>query len=131
MLVAAAASTLVAAACCSTLTFGAPQELDVSRNRLNSLPAVLGALDKLKVIQADSNSISSIPQELLQGCSMLHTLSLHSNPITPAELESTPGYEQYDVRRRAKYDKVIAGGALIGNSGLDEGIDRLLKPSTP
>jgi hypothetical protein len=76
------------------------QELDVSSNRLSSLPASLGSLSKLKVLQADANSIAAVPGELLQGCSALHTLSLHSNPITPAQLESTPGYQEYDARRR-------------------------------
>jgi hypothetical protein len=77
------------------------QELDVSSNRLSSLPASLGSLSKLKVLQADANSIATVPGELLQGCSALHTLSLHSNPITPAELEGTPGYQEYDARRRS------------------------------
>jgi hypothetical protein len=77
------------------------QELDVSSNRLSSLPASLGSLSKLKVLQADANSIAAVPGELLQGCSALHTLSLHSNPITPAQLESTPGYQEYDARRRS------------------------------
>jgi Leucine-rich repeat (LRR) protein len=72
----------------------------VSSNQLSSLPAALGSLSKLKVLQADSNSIAAVPGQLLQGCSTLHTLSLHSNPITPAELEGTPGYKEYDARRR-------------------------------
>jgi hypothetical protein len=76
------------------------QELDVSSNQLSSLPPTLGSLSKLKVLQADSNNIAAVPGQLLQGCSALHTLSLHSNPITPAELEGTPGYQEYDARRR-------------------------------
>lgn len=111
---------------CSSL-----QELDVSNNQLSSLPAALGSLSKLKVLQADTNSIAAVPGQLLQGCSALHTLSLHSNPITPAELESTPGYTEYDARRRGKYDKVLAGGALLGSAGLDDGLDRLLKAPSP
>jgi hypothetical protein len=30
----------------------------------------------------------------------------------------------FEERRRQKYDKVIAGGALLGSKGLDEGVDR-------
>ncbi|WIA09712.1 hypothetical protein OEZ85_009096 [Tetradesmus obliquus] len=110
---------------------GSLQELDVSNNQLSSLPAALGSLSKLKVLQADTNSIAAVPGQLLQGCSALHTLSLHSNPITPAELEGTPGYTEYDARRRGKYDKVLAGGALLGSAGLDDGLDRLLKAPSP
>eukprot|EP00882_Tetradesmus_deserticola_P019457 GHRQ01020944.1.p1 GENE.GHRQ01020944.1~~GHRQ01020944.1.p1 ORF type:complete len:269 (+),score=118.93 GHRQ01020944.1:830-1636(+) len=111
---------------CSSL-----QELDVSSNHLSSLPVSLGSLSKLKVLQADANSIAAVPGELLQGCGELHTLSLHSNPITPAELEGTAGYREYDARRRGKYDKVLAGGALLGSAGLDDGLDRLLKAPSP
>lgn len=107
---------------CSSL-----QELDASSNNVTNIPAALGALGKLKVLQLDNNNITFVPAEILQGCSELHTLSLHNNPITPAVLEATEGFSGFDARRRAKYDRAIGGGALLNSSGLDEGVDRLLK----
>lgn len=107
---------------CSSL-----QEIDASQNKLLRLPASLAALKKLKVLQLDKNQIPELPEQLLSGCSSLHTLSLHDNPITPQQLESTPGFEAFNARRRGKYDKGIAGGALLNSNGLDEGVDRLLK----
>lgn len=87
----------------------------------------LAQLTKLKVLQLDGNRIEALPPGLLGGCVSLHTLSLHDNPITPAQLEASPGFEGYSSRRRGKYDKGIAGGALLSSNGLDEGVDRLLK----
>lgn len=103
------------------------QELDASSNKLLGLPGGLANLKKLKVLQLDNNQIAALPDNLLSGCVSLHTLSLHDNPITPQRLESTPGFESYNARRRGKYDKGIAGGALLNSNGLDEGVDRLLK----
>lgn len=68
--------------------------------------------------------VPSVPSEVLQGCVMLQTLSLHSNPITPEVLQETEGYEAYEARRRSKLDKAITGGVLLNSSGLDEGVDR-------
>eukprot|EP00878_Enallax_costatus_P009051 GHUV01009463.1.p3 GENE.GHUV01009463.1~~GHUV01009463.1.p3 ORF type:complete len:152 (+),score=36.27 GHUV01009463.1:1768-2223(+) len=107
---------------CSSL-----QELDASSNQLSSIPAGFGTLQKLKVLQLDNNNITAVPASVLQDCSELHTLSLHDNPITPAELEATDGYSGFDARRRAKYDRAIGGGALLNSSGMDDGVDRLLK----
>eukprot|EP00775_Hariotina_reticulata_P003118 gene3118-3396_t len=103
------------------------QELDASCNRLSSLPSSLGALVKLKVLQLDNNNISCVPGDVLLGCSSLHTLSLHGNPATAEALQETPGWSQYEARRRSKFDRIIAGNALLSSNGMDEGVDRLLK----
>lgn len=102
------------------------QEIDASQNNLLALPASLAQLKKLKVLQLDKNNIQELPAELLGGCESLHTLSLHGNPITPQQLEASPGFESYNSRRKGKYDKNIAGGALLNSNGLDEGVDRQL-----
>jgi len=82
---------------------------------------------KLKVLQLDNNNISWVPGELLLGCSSLHTLSLHGNPATAEGLQETPGWPESEARRRSKFDRIIAGNALLSSNGMDEGIDRLLK----
>ena len=60
---------------------------------------------------------------LLQ-CAALHTLSLHNNPITPDVLQDNSAFDAFEQRRRQKYDKIIGGGCMLGNNGLDEGVDR-------
>ncbi len=83
-------------------------------------------LTKLKILNLDGNQVAGVPPEVLTDCVALHTLSLHNNPITPDALQSNPAFEAFEQRRRSKYDKVIQGGVLIGNKGLDEGVDRKL-----
>ena len=46
-----------------------------------------------------------MPAALLTGCSALATLSLHGNSLTVEQLRDTPGWAEFDARRRAKYDK--------------------------
>ena len=41
--------------------------------------------------------------------------------------EATAGYQEFEQRRRTKFNKNIATGVSMGN-GLQEGVDRQLKP---
>lgn len=94
------------------------------------LPASLGKLGRLRTIMADACAIVAVPAEVLQGCGALQTLSLHGNPITFADVAATPGYQQFEQRRAAKFTKAIMGGVLLGSAGLDEGVDRpLMNPA--
>ena len=49
---------------------------------LQAIPACLGQLQKVKSLNFDANRITSVPPEVLMGCQALHTLLLHSNPIS-------------------------------------------------
>lgn len=49
---------------------------------LQAIPVDLSRLKRLKLLQLDKNRITSIPEEVLQNCESLQTLSLHGNPIT-------------------------------------------------
>ena len=42
----------------------------------------------------------------------------------PQELQATDGWGDLEARRRAKFSKSIAGGALMSLKGMDEGADR-------
>lgn len=101
-------------------------ELDACNNALAVLPGGLGRCAKLRVLQLDGNRLSGLPPGLLEGCRELHTLSLHGNPVTAEALAATPGWPELEARRRGKYDRLIAGGAMMGRAGLDEGVDRPL-----
>lgn len=46
------------------------------------IPSTIGQLKLLKSLNLDKNQIRRIPGDVLQGCDLLQTLSLHSNPIT-------------------------------------------------
>ena len=100
------------------------QELDVSHNALSVLPTELAALQKLRVLRADANGIAAagVPSEMLAQCALLHTLSLHDNPVRRDELEEVDGWAAMEKRRRARVQKQIDGGVLL--DGVDDGVDR-------
>lgn len=104
------------------------EELNAQSNELAAVPAELGQLKKLKTLQLDNNQIVGVPSEVLFGCASLQTLSLHGCPIRPDDLHETPGFKEFEERRKQKYDKVLAGGALLGTRGLDEGVTRETAP---
>ncbi len=47
------------------------------------IPKTLRQLTVMKSLNLDKNQIRSVPPEILQGCSLLQALNLHSNPISP------------------------------------------------
>ena len=49
---------------------------------MQDLPESLGSLKRLKVLALDQNRIAAVPSAVFTGCSSLHTLTLHENPIT-------------------------------------------------
>ena len=57
----------------------------------------------------------------------LQTLSLHGNPVNPDQIQATDGFALFEERRQKKYSKGIAGGVMMGQRGMDEGIDRKTK----
>ncbi|KAL4424792.1 hypothetical protein ABPG77_000832 [Micractinium sp. CCAP 211/92] len=96
-------------------------ELDARDNQLAELPAQLGQLTSLRLLLLDNNRLKAVPPAILTGCSSLATLSLHGNPLTIEQLRETPGFAEFDERRRAKYDKQVDMRVL--NTGFDEGAD--------
>lgn len=90
------------------------------------LPASLGNLHRLKLLQLDSNQIRTLPLAILLNCTSLTTISLHDNPITPASLHAIEGFAEFEARRQSKYTKTLATGVLLGTHGMDEGLDRPL-----
>lgn len=49
---------------------------------MQELPESLGSLKRLKVLALDQNRIAAVPPAIFKGCTSLHTLTLHENPIT-------------------------------------------------
>lgn len=100
------------------------EELQAQENRIEVIPASLASLPKLRRVNLDGNRVAELPSNLLSQCVSLQVLALHRNPITPQVLAATPGYEEFEQRRKAKFDKVVDSGVLLGAGGLDEGVDR-------
>lgn len=79
-----------------------------------AIPPQLGALTSLRTMLLDNNRLAAVPPALLTGCTALATLGLHGNRLTAEQLRETPGWAEFDARRRAKYDKQVGRGALGG-----------------
>ncbi|KAG7672500.1 putative Plant intracellular Ras-group-related LRR protein 7 [Nannochloris sp. 'desiccata'] len=105
------------------------EELHASSNALARLPVDLAKLERLRLIIAESNTIDSVPSEVLLYCENLQTIALHGNPITLEKLQETKGYSEFEARRKAKWDKSLAAGVLLGASRFDEGFDRAIVSS--
>mmetsp|Transcript_5339 Transcript_5339/g.11678 ORF Transcript_5339/g.11678 Transcript_5339/m.11678 type:complete len:290 (-) Transcript_5339:889-1758(-) len=105
------------------------EELDASGNAITDIPAALGQLQKLKTLNMDNNKITKVPPAVFLNCMSLQTLALHGNPVNPEAVQETEGFQAFETRRQQKYNKVIAGGVLLGSRGMDEGMDRKLKNS--
>lgn len=67
------------------------------------------AREQQQVVLAE-RAQQSVPRRRLP----LHTRS----PPAPAR------FAEYEARRQGKYTKTLAGGALLGSNGMDEGLDR-------
>ena len=102
------------------------EEIDASRNALACLPVSLGRLARLRSLLLDGNRIATLPGEVLQGCTSLATLSLHDNPIDIVAMEQVPGWLDMQSRIQGKNAKRVAGGVLLGDKGLDDGLDHSL-----
>ena len=102
------------------------EELYLAHNWIEEIPAEVGALKALVCLFLDRNRIASVPPALFLGCTSLHTLSMHGNPLKLEQLRTVDGYAQYDARRRAKHDKQVDMRVFRGPGGFDEGADSTL-----
>jgi Leucine-rich repeat (LRR) protein len=100
------------------------EELHASNNALARLPVDLAKLERLRLIIAENNMIDNVPSEVMLYCENLQTIALHGNPVTLEKLQESKGYLEFEARRKAKWDKSLAAGVLLGASRFDEGFDR-------
>ncbi|KAB2628016.1 plant intracellular Ras-group-related LRR protein 7-like [Pyrus ussuriensis x Pyrus communis] len=117
--------------------------LNVSKNKLKSLPESIGSCFSLEELQADDDSIdelpesvcnlihvksfcldnNNIPTNLLKDCKALQNISLHGNPISMDQFQQMEGFQEFEARRKKKFDKQIDSNVMISSKGLDEGVD--------
>ena len=94
-----------------------------------------------------------IPTSLLKDCKALQNISLHGNPISMDQFQQVclsslmwchisillkaiciyvsnftiniqmEGFQEFEERRRKKFDKQIVSNVMISSRGLDEGVD--------
>ncbi|CAL0319639.1 unnamed protein product [Lupinus luteus] len=92
-------------------------------NLIEDLPSSVCNLSHLKSLCFDNNNVKQIPSTLLKDCKVLQNLSLHGNPISMDQFQQMDGFEEFEVRRKKKFDKQIDSNVMISSKGLDEGVD--------
>uniref|UniRef100_A0A1J3IB61 Plant intracellular Ras-group-related LRR protein 7 n=2 Tax=Noccaea caerulescens TaxID=107243 RepID=A0A1J3IB61_NOCCA len=100
------------------------EELQANDNAVEELPASLCNLIQLKSLCLDNNQVNQIPDGLLKDCKSLQNLSLHNNPISMDQFQLMEGYQEFEERRKKKFDKQIDSNVLISSKGLDVGVDK-------
>lgn len=100
------------------------EEIDASACAITIVPAALGALKKLKILNVDDNvGVETIPSEVFKSCAALTKLTAHGTSIR--NVEYVDGYDDYVARVRQRHGKIISGNSMIVDDkrGLDLGFD--------
>ncbi|MBA0689336.1 hypothetical protein Goari_007068 [Gossypium aridum] len=103
---------------CSSL-----EELQANDNLIEELPASVCNLVQLKSLSLNNNKVNQIPPNILKDCKALQNFSLHDNPISMSQFQQMDGFEEFEARRKKKFDKQLDSNVMIGSKGLDEGVD--------
>ncbi|CAJ2639288.1 plant intracellular Ras-group-related LRR protein 7 [Trifolium pratense] len=99
------------------------EELQANDNLIEDLPSSVCNLSHLKSLCLDNNNVKQIPLNLLKDCKALQNISLHGNPISMDQFQQMDGFQEFEERRKKKFDKQIDSNVMIGSKGLDEGVD--------
>ncbi|KAL8225701.1 hypothetical protein R6Q57_018258 [Mikania cordata] len=99
------------------------EELQANGNIIEELPSSVCNLVHLKSLCLDHNKVKQIPPSLLKACKTLQNMSLHDNPISMDQFQSMEGFQEFEARRKKKFNKQIDSNVMIGSKGLDEGVD--------
>ncbi|KAG5049610.1 hypothetical protein JHK85_010713 [Glycine max] len=99
------------------------EELQANDNLIEDLPSLVCNLSHLKSLCLDNNNVKQIPLNLLKDCIALQNISLHGNPISMDQFQQMEGFQEFEARRKKKFDKQIDSNVMIGSKGLDEGVD--------
>ncbi|KAK8657716.1 hypothetical protein V6N13_035941 [Hibiscus sabdariffa] len=127
------------------------EELQANDNLIEELPASICNLVQLKSLSLNNNKVSQvspifwttshhtcsqsgivlsedhgslkIPPNILKDCKALQNFSLHDNPISMSQFQQMDGFEEFEERRKKKFDKQLDSNVMIGSKGLDEGVD--------
>lgn len=95
----------------------------VADNVIEELPHSICNLTHLKSLGLDNNKLRQLPGMLLKECISLQSLSVHGNSLTMDQLQQMEGFQEYEGRRKKKFDKQIDANVFLGSKALDEGVD--------
>ncbi|XP_021733942.1 plant intracellular Ras-group-related LRR protein 7-like [Chenopodium quinoa] len=99
------------------------EELQANDNSIDDLPPSICNLVHLKSLSLNNNNVKEMPATILRDCKILQSISLHNNPISMDQFQQMEGYQEFEQRRRKKFDKQIDSNVMINSKGLDQGVD--------
>jgi len=88
------------------------QRLILAKNRLRALPDGLGRLTKLQHLDAADNLLTGLPDGFLVSLSSLSELWLKGNQMDRLQLQETPGFEAFLERRKQRLDAKIEANVV-------------------
>lgn len=92
-------------------------------NPIEDLPQSVCNLIHLKSLALNNNRLRQLPKTILKDCQALQSISLHNNPISMDQFQQMEGFDEYEARRRRKFDKQIDSNVMMNSNRLDEGFD--------
>ncbi|WVZ55963.1 hypothetical protein U9M48_006558 [Paspalum notatum var. saurae] len=98
------------------------EELQANGNSIEDVPSSICNLVCLKSLSLNGNKIRQLPPNLLRDCTTLQNISLHNNPVIMEQFQQMDGYNEFEARRRKKFDKQIDSNVIMNSKGLDEGM---------
>ncbi|KMT10726.1 hypothetical protein BVRB_5g113840 [Beta vulgaris subsp. vulgaris] len=99
------------------------EELQANDNSIEDLPPSVCNLIHLKSLFLNNNKVKQMPATILRDCKALQSISLHNNPISMEQFQQMDGYQEFEARRRKKFDKQIDSNVMMNSKGLEEGVD--------
>lgn len=99
------------------------EELQANDNSIEELHSSICNLIQLKSLSLNNNNLKQMPLNLLRECKGLQNIALHGNPITMDQFQQMEGFQEFETRRKMKFDKQIDSNVIISSKGLDEGVD--------
>ncbi|GAB2223860.1 hypothetical protein Droror1_Dr00004604 [Drosera rotundifolia] len=99
------------------------EELQANDNSIEDLPPSICNLVHLKSLSLNNNKVKEIPANMLKECKALQSVSLHNNPISMDNFQQLEGFQEFEARRKKKFDKQLDSNVMISSNGLDEGVD--------
>ncbi|KNA25469.1 hypothetical protein SOVF_006510 [Spinacia oleracea] len=99
------------------------EELQANDNSIDDLPPSICNLVHLKSLSLDNNKVKEMPATILRDCKVLQSISLHNNPISMDQFEQMEGFQEFEARRRKKFDKQIDSNVMMNSKGMDQGVD--------
>ncbi|CAI9754082.1 unnamed protein product [Fraxinus pennsylvanica] len=89
------------------------EEIQANENSIEDLPASVCNLVHLKSLSLNNNNVKQIPPNLLKECRILQNISLHGNPIVMDQFQQMEGFQDFEARRKKKFDKQIDSNVMI------------------